>query len=918
MPKKRIKRSGNISKSGTLTQNFRKELKVDSHLNNFVLRDIFHNQSKKDLDKVIFDDSKTIFFDNKVVNATLGIEKSYIEGDYLENNKLVNTPNLLDHNSTYEVTKIVRPEDYSHVLYSNYENELGNDKNKPFNDAYVDYELLFDSEENNLINEKTDYEKIIYNFKRSRYEIKRNYEEIDINFDKNIACLSFNLNDTVNEYSNGLTGEKDLPFITYPATSNWGGNKNYFLALNDNTIYLDNNKTNDKNTFYSLGDPRSNYFSSALNFFSSPITHNPLTIYPNDKILGNATYTQGLDDLSSISNPIYTFGFPWARKFRGNDEVEINASDYINEDFILEKVHVEFGIQNFSISLDSTHPCFNTLNFFILNQRGNIDIINSQWVAQAQGVDSVLLNTNIWNNNSLTSFSTSGYVNPNFESKILRKKFERPFVSSDFTSQKKIDPSTVNLHPSDVYSAEIDSWNQITRKFQQRELITNIKIANIGNIIKNDVPIPYDQSSYQKKLLNSLEGVDAVIYSDNENSITHEGQTVVDHILNDDFKSIKITSNVTSYRKSKSLKRFSEFEIYPSGSNKRSGYDFESERSINSENNMVELTGNTFNDENGIRVDVGRAQKDRVSYNELTLRKDNNPYILKPKDKLIFGFNFCPGMNLANEDVLNSSTDKNQYMNYNGRDVILLDLRNLKIKLLGRYVAENKSFVPKKKEFENKNIKKINEFSTNVVDKIGLPRPYLLKGAYYNSYINDPSYYPNGISTDARRFGYFLNIPIDPDIEFPDGWYQKYDFSGNLKVHPPLNPDMWHYSGGGYLEDTISDSVRTDFRLADRPFRRLLNGNKLEFDKYLYYRYNVDHFGFISDKVNHNTHYAYVEDKTGKTTFNTTKFFRLKGFYIQKDPVANPIGTPNGEEHKINSYNKDMHSRVTDSLFKEV
>ena len=86
-------------------------------------------------------------------------------------------------------------------MYSNYENELGNDKNKPFNDVYVDYELLFDSKESNLINKKTDYEKIIYNFKRSRYEIKRNYEEIDIDFDKNIACLSFNLNDTVNEYS---------------------------------------------------------------------------------------------------------------------------------------------------------------------------------------------------------------------------------------------------------------------------------------------------------------------------------------------------------------------------------------------------------------------------------------------------------------------------------------------------------------------------------------------------------------------------------------------------------------------------------------------------------------------------------------------------------------------------------------------
>ena len=77
MPKKRIKQSGNINKSGILTQNFRKELRVNSHLNNFVLRDVFHSEDEKNLDKIQFDDSNTIIFNTKTVNSTLGIERNY-------------------------------------------------------------------------------------------------------------------------------------------------------------------------------------------------------------------------------------------------------------------------------------------------------------------------------------------------------------------------------------------------------------------------------------------------------------------------------------------------------------------------------------------------------------------------------------------------------------------------------------------------------------------------------------------------------------------------------------------------------------------------------------------------------------------------------------------------------------------------
>ena len=89
MPKIRNKQVGNTSKSGNLNQNFRKVLKDDQHLNNFVLRDNFHVSKETLTDEVKYNDNDTIMFVEKSVNATLGIEKEY----FLSNNKILHTPN---------------------------------------------------------------------------------------------------------------------------------------------------------------------------------------------------------------------------------------------------------------------------------------------------------------------------------------------------------------------------------------------------------------------------------------------------------------------------------------------------------------------------------------------------------------------------------------------------------------------------------------------------------------------------------------------------------------------------------------------------------------------------------------------------------------------------------------------------------
>ena len=79
-------------------------------------------------------------------------------------------------------------------------------------------------------------------------------------------------------------------------------------------------------------------------------------------------------------------------------------------------------------------------------------------------------------------------------------------------------------------------------------------------------------------------------------------------------------------------------------------------------------------------------------------------------------------------------------------------------------------------------------------------------------------------------------------------------------------------------------------------------------DYYLNYKFKVDHFGFVSDKINYNRHNAYTNTRTQKNTYNIEKYFRKNGLYIQKNESLDPPDV-------INSYNKDKHASLTDPKF---
>ena len=729
---------------------------------------------------------------------------------------------------------------------------------------------------------QSEFDKIFYNFKKQEYQIKKDYEEIDITHfgNQGIKQLSFNLNNTSTYEFNSA-----IPYTKYPNPGNWSGDECCFLAGNRNTIYLKKdlytNSTFDTPYSYTLNSLSTNNFDNINNFLTnSAITHNPVTIYGlNDSTmhLSHIGYENSFKSFETISNPIIDFGFPFDKRYRPRDEnndITLDLSNYIKEPFILEKVYVEFGLQNFSISNTLHVPCFNVLNFFIVNQRGSISGLSSTQYDNYFGSANNNLNTIKYYNNASNQLDT---LNTTFErdttlsntKAYTRAVFKKPFLESEVENSFAPQESNfyINSPGSKIFPEIVGGTGSQSGYIdnRQREVISSIKIANIGyktNINGGIFPllaykwldITNDNSS---KINNSI---DKIIFSDFSHTdySNWDGNTVHDVCINSDFQKVKILSKVKSYKDNKNLKRFSNFEIYPRQKSNRAGLPFTSEKSYNSENNISSDTSNI--DRKSEKIDLGN--------NESHIE---NPYVLYPEDSLFFGFNISTSLNLSSEDL----TSTNKYQDLTGRDVVLLDLRDLKIKLIGRYITENKVTNIKNKDYENKNIKKINEFATNVVDKFGLPLFYMLNGTYYDRF--------NTVSSNLRSFAYNLNIPPGPESPIGFAW-----------------PNFF-----GVTTEFIEEVTISEFRQLDD-----IATPQYQPKKYLYYRFGVDHFGFLSDKFNENKHYAYINVQTGKITRNIKKIFRKNGFL--KEKVLNT--------DTFNSYNTDRYASLEDDniWFKEI
>lgn len=335
MPKIRNKNSGNINKSGALTQTYKSYFKEDREKYSFFKKEVNHRSLGSNNENIFFDDSKSIMFVEKDLNPTLSIDPNH-------ETKLLSTPNTFPDESIVQ-TSVLRDKDYYN--FSIEENYTENDYNilkEGFNDSAV-----IDKKEN-----------IAINFERNQYS------PIHLSSGYSGHSGSDITDNTVNIYYNPVA--------------------NFIKPTNSHTAYL---SQIDNITCDYLNDATHNMYADFNTFCLSgdyAIPFSGLTYYSQN-------FADRQDNITNYNMPIQDFGFPYSAKFRPKEKHIINANKYISRPFVIEKVVLKTNISNWSIAdINTQSPCINFVNFFILNQRGklNSNALDQQRIVKRYDTDS--------------------------------------------------------------------------------------------------------------------------------------------------------------------------------------------------------------------------------------------------------------------------------------------------------------------------------------------------------------------------------------------------------------------------------------------------------------------------------------------------------------------------------------------------
>ncbi len=618
-----------LIKSGICTKSIKQIIKDEQKEYSFFHDEILHSETGEFRSTQAFNDDHTIIFKEKEVIPGVGIEGKYLSGSSLVlQDKILDTPNEFLDRLYYTVNGNPGPETYNALLKENYV--------KDYNIKYIEKKP------------------------ENSYD---NYDKIDLDFelDSKGVCLSYNKT------------EESSSSVNF-----WDGSVKTFNKHNGNTIFLykpsyDKNQDNiyKGSTYDYIGNIGKNYFSSKENFSSSSICFNSLTSY--DTSQNSNGNNDNFSNAGFGSLPIEDFGFPYDNKFLGRKRHTVEMSNYIVKPFLIEKVVLETTLSNWSVSNTPGFPCLNFLNFFIINQRGNLNkdsLLQSNTIKyknSSGNIDNFTRNINYSNLENYTCNYSSNYV---FETSITEAS-----ISSDFV----VNESLLNEENQTVDS--------------QRELVTTINIANYSS---------GDQGDSRFNIDKIKEEVD--LFIDNSN-VTKLQNNYAECIYLD--KSIRIESDVKSFNSNENLTRFSSFEIYPKKSDStRTNIDKRSEKSL-----LIEA-------DSRLDFKIENDTLDQTIKIKAPIKKKNK-YFLNAGDKLIFGFSFSPSF----------APDSNSLY---GNDVTKI-LNNVKVILLGRYLENGiEKSIKKKKFFQNKNTKKIGYYSNEIVDNTGMPDAYLNKGSYYD------------------------------------------------------------------------------------------------------------------------------------------------------------------------------------------
>lgn len=693
-------------KSGILTRSLKNIIKKNRGFKEFFYQETSDINIKKNIDSDPYNDNNTVFFVKKNVNAVFSVEDKY-----KANNKVLHSPNEFD-TTVSIVNKLVTKKIYDRFLI---ENHVNNDTvlYRPFNDSTI----------------------------KDKNDLSGNKHSIDISLNFTDPCrLSFN-KATPSNVSTQVTL-----------------NNNTYNTHNGNIVYFNF----EENKWDYLGNINTNYFNNIDDFATAPIAFNSIE---TEKQSSSDTIKN-----QSVGIPITSFGFPYEKKFQAMDRHLFKVKNYISDLFVLESVKIKFKNTNLAETTTSdAKAILNSLNFFILNQRKNLNANSFDKLSDAENSFNCIISSAV--TKKTYSETVGGLTNINEDNYDVTP-------SNYLANYSKIE--NIN-QPSETVTSYLGSESNISyteRSASQRELVSYINIVNFSSGSTSNPGVDYENIKL------------------NANYFHEETQTPLDPNLhasvNYTNKEIVAFENVSTPVYHEELERMSSFEIYPGTKYKnRTGTVYRSERSINSD--YFESTDKkSTSDDYSVNLKLSNS------------KKRENPYILHPSDNLVFGFSFNPTLNFQ---TLNTS----KY----GKDISILH-DNLEISLIGRYYRDEKFISDKRENFYLENTKKVSYKSNLILDDIGMNNIHLNTGAYYDRSPIIPIPLPGG----GHVSFYYYNLDSGLTYTFggtakPNGFFNYFKIKNENELLPQSinedNPKLrlynslyFNYLSFGQPKDTIS------------------------------------------------------------------------------------------------------------------
>ena len=577
MPKIRTKNSGNISKSGVVSSEYRKFEK-----NNFIN---FKDESFNSIDipsKFLpYNDDITVNYIEDTIDGSID--------NFYNVEAQLSSPSEI---SGIKVNKVPRK--------INSLNVKARDEEVTASKKLTPYKELTSSIENEKSSLKLD--------------IVLEKDEVEFQFSKNTNDIkSFEINEETIESKN-------------TCTAYWDFSANRWLFL---------------------GDIRRNYYDSEVEFLKAPIAFNPLTSYFDQNTTKNNT---GFKIKTTGGNVTSSYGFPYDIKFKPLETSCLKMTNFIEQDFILEKIKINFDLE---FLCDNTiNSVFNYLNFFIINNRD------------------IELEKDLLGDKDLRDAGTY---------------FIFDEIKNSFTKKFR--------------NANLDSIDEINRVFSTYDVDDQTQETNynILNFIGEETGGESNKSSVREivgfsKLVFKNQGIDLTNNTDSfdEKTIKNDADYFFKKINEISFLGITTESSTTRLPIDLTFSPciqtrynintpFSTLEFIPTSLNTgRNHLNWSSSRSNTCINEIAdnEVIGET-NASRNISLDV---------YNKT---REDSKYILRKTDKLTFGFSFSPNMNF---DIAS------------GNDLIRI-LSGVNITLYGNYKSNNINYVKTNNSFMQDNIK---------------------------------------------------------------------------------------------------------------------------------------------------------------------------------------------------------------------